>query len=66
MHQDTLKILHDLIDWVNQLKVERYHDRWLSGQDQYAYQKLLATLEAANRHLVILQRQAEDENKTVF
>ena len=66
MHQDTLKILHDLIDWVNQLKAERYGYRRLGGLEQEDYLQLLNTVEAANRHLVVLQRQAEDESKTVF
>jgi hypothetical protein len=34
--------------------------------EQEDYLQLLNTVEAANRHLVVLQRQAEDESKTVF
>jgi hypothetical protein len=66
MHQDTLKILRDLIDWVNQLKIDRYGHRRLGGLEQEEYLHLLNTVDAANRHLVALQRALEDEKKTVF
>jgi hypothetical protein len=66
MHSETLKILRDLIDWINQLKAERYGHRRLGGLEQEEYLHLLNTVDAANRHLVILQRALEDEKKTVF
>jgi hypothetical protein len=55
MHQETIDILLDLIDWLNQLKADRYFNRRLNGCDQSDYMKLNKSLDKASRYVEALK-----------
>jgi hypothetical protein len=66
MHNQTIKIMRDLIDWLNVLHIEYFHNRNLGGSDAKEYQRFLKSLDNANREVVKLKRDEEDDKKVVF
>ena len=66
MHTHTIKIMREMIDWLNVLHIEYFHNRNLGGSDAKEYQRFLKSLDNAKRELVKLKREDEDSHKAVF
>jgi hypothetical protein len=60
MHTHTIKIMRDMIDWLNVLHIEYFHNRELGGSDAKEYQRFLKSLDTAKREVVKLKREEED------
>jgi hypothetical protein len=64
MHTHTIKIMRDLIDWLNVLHIEYFSNRNLGGSDAKEYQRFLKDLDNAKREVVKLRKDDEDEKKS--